>query len=589
MARLFDAGVSMAETSETQLGRRTPLVTLLVSAPEDCELHLVIRAAGDLVRTGKRVQIVVAEDEERPKARDFDALIRAACRVQSGSVPANDLQLVQSTFTGARQGEAAAKVCGSILLCFSRLEDKRMRREAPCEPDVLFLHDFDELARFRGFVHAGTRIRLLDSNRKSPPAFLNSLPNGDFSPKHARAAPTLARTVRDVLIVGAGMAGAFAAHALCRRGFRLSVVDAGCVPASGASALYAGLAHPHWEAKETYGYRLTRAGTECLAELLEAYPNCVHKCGVLDLAVDPAEEERFRRTCQALQQECKIPVARFLSAEAARSCCGMPVRFGGLWYESGRLVNAGGLVRALFDATKAPVLTNAEIRLRQENGLWLAVNSAGVVLAKASAVVAASGLQSPQLFGDSPEEYGVSPLYGRISLLRDTDCMGLAVPVTGRGYAARTQDGYVGVGATYERGDEPVLSAQEAHAENAAILRRLLLDAGRVFPCGFYEGIRAVAKDRMPIMGAMADIRAIVGLDPMRIEAKDVPLLEKAWGIFALGSRGLSWGLILAEALAAQMAGEFSPLTRSLLDAVSPAGHALRVLRERKRQAQERA
>ena len=45
----------------------------------------------------------------------------------------------------------------------------------------------------------------------------------------------------DAVVVGAGLAGAMTAWELSRRGARVTVIDAGCVPGSAASALYAGL------------------------------------------------------------------------------------------------------------------------------------------------------------------------------------------------------------------------------------------------------------------------------------------------------------------------------------------------------------
>lgn len=489
----------------------------------------------------------------------------------------------------------------TIQVCF--IVPERRQREAGCRADVLFVRQLGDAVRLRGFMHPGTRVRVTGEapklegseaqlqvftkagEREYTPNFTSKIPS---TPVAGSLVACGAGAVKDVLVVGAGMAGAFAAHSLKLRGFRLSVVDAGAVPASGASALYAALAHPHWEAVDTSGFRLTAAGTMRLAELLEAHPECVHASGLLDLAIDEEEERHFR---QAALSVAKVGakgghhpyVSEFLEADAASRTAGTRVRFGGWWYAEGRLVNAGALVRTLLKGIASPVLTNMPVRLRREEGVWLAFNRAGVVVAKAQAVVAAAGLASGALFGDEADDYGISPLYGRISILRSCDCRTLAAPVTGRGYAARTADGYVGVGATYERACEPVLSVKEAHAHNLAILPRLFEGADACVPCGFYEGVRAVAADRMPIAGPMVDMPALRALDANRTEAAQVPLLPQAWGLFALGSRGLSWGLMLAEVLAARMAGEPAPIVHSLEESLSPARHALRRRRAKTR------
>lgn len=579
----------------TSVPQQQKLVTFLSSGLTDEGILEVIAEAKRLVRGSplvKTMQIVVADDELTWQGRNVDALVAHARDSVLGKTVAQEKN--NEAVIKPWLGEIAINEVGPLRLCFCRIDRKALRRQVPCEPQSIFVGRIEDIEALRGFLHVGTRVHILKGADCDEPA--GTLKNccrcseRVFELKHGRPAPAVRHFHRDVLIIGAGMAGAFAGHVLARRGFKLAVVDAGCVPGSGASALYAGLAHPHWEMKTTNAFRLTRMGTARLATLLENYPDCCHAKGVLDLAVDAKEEAHFHEAHEKASKNeffDDLPVCRFLSADNARLRCGVATRYGGWWYEQGRLVNIGRLVRRLLADTRAPILTYNEIRLRREGSDWVAVNKAGVVIAKAHAVVAAAGLSSAMLFGGSPAEYGVSPLYGRISILRDTDCTLLAVPVTGRGYVARTADGYVGVGATYEKGGKPMLSSEEAHACNRAVLDRLFSSVVQtdkaIMPCGFYEGVRAVAKDRMPIAGAMVDMPSFkrhADADLTRLEPRQLPLLENAWGLFALGSRGLSWGLVLAEALAAQMADELSPLTMTLQEAVSPAKHALRARRD---------
>ena len=65
--------------------------------------------------------------------------------------------------------------------------------------------------------------------------------------RKGRSAPTRSLPER-VIVVGAGLAGAFVTEALQARGVRVTVLDAHQVPAAGASALCCGLLHPHWQA-----------------------------------------------------------------------------------------------------------------------------------------------------------------------------------------------------------------------------------------------------------------------------------------------------------------------------------------------------
>lgn len=394
---------------------------------------------------------------------------------------------------------------------------------------------------------------------------------------HGRSAAKAPAFQGDVLIVGAGLAGALTAYSLHERGVRAAVVDAGSTPGAGASALFAGIAHPHRQSEDSPAFQLTRAGVAKMERLLEVFPDCAAQRGVLDLAVDALEwrqmaaDEAAGRPFRASSR-----FSRLLSAPAASERLGYPTSWGGWFYESGRVVRIGRLVRSLFEFVGASVLCGVSVRLERRGGRWHAVNAAGQSLASGAAVVCAAGMGSPELLGVSAAQYGLSALYGRISLLRDSDLPRLRVPAAGRGYIVRTSDGFTGAGATYEP-DGPILSREAAHARNLSVLSGLLRLNADEQPAagGFYEGVRAVARDRLPIAGPMVDHRALSALlekrDGRAIEARQAPVLPACYGLFGLGSRGLSWGLALSEALAAEIVGASVPMLPALWSKVSPA------------------
>lgn len=64
----------------------------------------------------------------------------------------------------------------------------------------------------------------------------------------------------DAIVVGSGLAGAAAAASLARRGWQVTVLDAGDSPAAGASGLPVGLLAPHTSPDDNLLSRLSRAG-----------------------------------------------------------------------------------------------------------------------------------------------------------------------------------------------------------------------------------------------------------------------------------------------------------------------------------------
>jgi tRNA 5-methylaminomethyl-2-thiouridine biosynthesis bifunctional protein len=94
-------------------------------------------------------------------------------------------------------------------------------------------------------------------------------------------------------------------------------------------------------------------------------------------------------------------------------------------------------------------------------------------------------------------------------------------------------------------------------------------------------GFRCVATDRLPLVGAIADVdRARAGQDSLAgAHLADLPRVPGLYGAFAFASRGLSWSALAAEVLASEIDAEPAPLSRSLLDAIDPGRFVLKALR----------
>lgn len=396
------------------------------------------------------------------------------------------------------------------------------------------------------------------------------------APARDAAAPSSA------LILGAGLAGAFMATELARRGIHSIVIDAGPVPGGGASALAAGLAHPHWQADDAPAYELTRTGVERLLALRAERPeleSLIRPEGILDLAADEAEDAQQRAHAETLGAASAF-MTRVGREEAAR-IAGLSARFGGWRYPDGAVVAIGALCRTLFEAAGAWVLPNVSAALVREDGGWAARHPGGALLARAPAAVVCAGMASPDLAGAPDAVYGLSPLYGRISLVASGGLPLRSGAATGRGYLVQAE-GFAGIGATYEPGGAPQLSPEAAHEKNLEAFGLLFSERPAGLAAGFYEGCRAVPKDRLPIAGRLVDwqaAKAMAGRLRGTPEEKDVPRLPQLWGVFGLGSRGASWGLAAAALAAAQIAGEVPALPRQLERALSPARFAAQALR----------
>ena len=119
-----------------------------------------------------------------------------------------------------------------------------------------------------------------------------------------------------------------------------------------------------------------------------------------------------------------------------------------------------------------------------------------------------------------------------------------------------------------------------SHAANLERLERILPGVSRGLDAAALQGrvgFRAVARDRLPLIGALADEQP----PPRRRNPGFSDLARKPglYGAFAYGSRGLLWAGLGGELLASQLEGEPLPLEARLADAVDPARFLLRALR----------
>ena len=131
--------------------------------------------------------------------------------------------------------------------------------------------------------------------------------------------------------------------------------------------------------------------------------------------------------------------------------------------------------------------------------------------------------------------------------------------------------------------DDPTVRASD-HAHNLAQLARLTRTAIGLANDSIQgrTGWRWSTDDRLPIVGAVPDAAAAAVPGVRLDQARFVPRLPGLFAFTALGSRGITWSALSAQALAATISGAPVSLEASLLDAIDPARF---ITREARREA----
>ena len=376
-------------------------------------------------------------------------------------------------------------------------------------------------------------------------------------------------------MIGAGLAGAATCAALTHKGWRVTLLDAAAGPAQAASALPVGMLSPHVTRSPTPLSRLCDLGvTATRAELLRLVPQGAgwQPCEVDNLQHDP-----------------------------------------GRWPAA--LVRPGALVQAwLNEATQVQLLTtvwNANVASldaatdHDGTACWQAKDAQGQTLAEAPNVVVAAafggqGLLSPSLVPG--EAWPLRPVKGQMSLgaltgpplaKRPQRQNGVFVPLYEDSGLPPTWPARIwSIGSTYDRGDNTTHTTPEAHGRNAESLAAMLPAAATTLQHAEATGqllgwsqVRCASLDRLPLAGAVPDVAALhslmdgAGAKRGRLPLGDVPRLPGLFTLSALGSRGLTLALPMAQLLAQTMCGEASTLEEDLQRAVDPARFAWRQAR----------
>ena len=248
--------------------------------------------------------------------------------------------------------------------------------------------------------------------------------------------------------------------------------------------------------------------------------------------------------------------ATALDAQAAEKICG--IKQSGVWLSRGASLNIFEASNTLLqEHDYLTCLWNTRvIKIEQVNSQWALLNEANEVILTADKVVVATAIDSKALMSSIGIKLPLKPVRGQ-----------LRVGISGDGYclpAQQLEDGSYRwmVGSSFDEGEDDLGSRDSSDAFNRVQAQGLLAysegDLKALIKAGDFVGVRCVAGDRLPIIGA----------------------LTQRPGIFlatALGSRGILWSALAAKLITAQLLGDdFALLARlgfasDLVAALAPA------------------
>jgi tRNA 5-methylaminomethyl-2-thiouridine biosynthesis bifunctional protein len=373
----------------------------------------------------------------------------------------------------------------------------------------------------------------------------------------------------EIVVIGAGICGATIANELLERGKAVCIVDAAPSPATACSSHAYAIAHPHIGKGSPRLLRLTRIAF-LLAE--ERWKNRWHQHGIFqptkkEKAFNLAETEQHLRALN-LDQEMAIA----MDAQEAAKVCG--IEQSGVWLPRGAGLNSYETSKQLLqEHQQLTCLWNARVTgLEERNNQWCLYDASNQLLLTADKVVVACAMEAKALMASIGIRLPLRPVRGQLSIfnIKKDNAWIEKLPrvgISGDGYclpAEQLEDGSYQwiVGSSFDEGEDDLSPRDLSDDFNREQARGLVNypqgDLRSLTKAGEFVGIRCVAGDRLPIIGA----------------------LTQRPGIFlatALGSRGILWSALAAKLITAQLLeDDFALLARfgfaaDLVAALAPA------------------
>lgn len=456
----------------------------------------------------------------------------------------------------------------------------------------------------KGLINAGfeaTKIKGFGNKRES----LKGNFTGQFKAEnltsthwHINQLPNQ-KSNKDVIIIGAGIAGCLTAAALNKKGYKVRIVDRHNSAANEGSGNLQAVVYPKLSRQNDALPRVNLTAMTLASRYYQQFwdQGLGSQCGVMLLPDSDKSTLNLQQIAERYADHKELVTP--LDNQQICDISGLTLEAQlGLFFPRLGWLPPQQLCQKILEEENITLLSADidQIERCSKNNQWILKDQQANIVASAEILVIATAYECANF--SQTNFLSVNQLRGQVThITTDSAINNLKTVICGKGYIAPASNGVQSCGASYNKGLLSKALRVEDHLTNIDTLSKTdpgiakAIKSEKTDDLQHVDGranFRCTTNDYLPIVGAVPNADQFI--QQYQALRQDATSDIDSFGSYqpdlymhcGLGSRGLSYGPLTAEILAAEISGEIPPIERDLRLAMHPARFLIRDLKRRK-------